>query len=115
MTSVIPTLAATAARSKPPTLDRLAKDGLRFTRSYNTGRCWPSRAALLTGYHAQEVGRDKLPGLGGGEVEIGGRYADRKKLGYRWILSASGRWHSLPLKTKGVIPDWNRKGPGNGA
>ena len=30
--------------------------------------------------------------LSGGDVEIGGRYADRDKLGYRWILTCEGRW-----------------------
>ena len=30
--------------------------------------------------------------LAGGDVEIGGRYADRDKLGYRWILTRDGRW-----------------------
>ena len=29
-----------------PNLDRLATNGLRFTSFYNTGRCWPTRAAL---------------------------------------------------------------------
>ena len=33
-----------------PHLDRLAAGGLRFTQGYNTARCWPTRAALLTGY-----------------------------------------------------------------
>jgi len=46
-----------------PHLDGLAEGGLRFTDFYNSGRCWPSRAALLTGYHAQQIKRDKLPGL----------------------------------------------------
>jgi galactosylceramidase len=30
--------------------------------------------------------------LSGGDVEIGGRYAHRDKLGYRWILTCDGRW-----------------------
>jgi galactosylceramidase len=30
--------------------------------------------------------------LKGGDVEIGGRYADRDKLGFRWILTRDGRW-----------------------
>jgi len=30
--------------------------------------------------------------LEGGDVEIGGRYADRNKLGFRWILTRDGRW-----------------------
>jgi len=46
-----------------PHLDALAAGGLRFTQFYNTGRCWPTRAALLTGYYAQQVRRDKLPGI----------------------------------------------------
>ncbi|HLJ94294.1 MAG TPA: arylsulfatase [Gemmataceae bacterium] len=41
-----------------PNVDKLAADGLRFTQFYNTARCWPSRAALLTGYYAQQVNRD---------------------------------------------------------
>ena len=41
-----------------PNLDRLAAGGLRFTSFYNTSRCWPSRAALLTGYYPQQVNRD---------------------------------------------------------
>ena len=49
-----------------PNLDTLARGGLRFTQFYNTARCWPSRAAILTGYYAQQVRRDELPGLGGG-------------------------------------------------
>ena len=47
---------------KTPHLDRLAKGGLRYNQFYNTARCWPTRAALLTGYYAQQVRRDKLPG-----------------------------------------------------
>ena len=32
-----------------PNLDALAKNGLRFTQFYNTGRCCPTRASILTG------------------------------------------------------------------
>jgi hypothetical protein len=34
-----------------PNLDALAANGLRFTQFYNTARCGPSRAAILTGYY----------------------------------------------------------------
>ncbi len=37
-----------------PSLDALAKDGLRFTQFYNTSRCCPSRASLLTGLYAKD-------------------------------------------------------------
>ena len=43
-----------------PNLDGLAKNGLRFSQFYNTGRCWPTRASILTGYYAQQVRRDIL-------------------------------------------------------
>src|SRR5436309_13931324 len=51
-----------------PNLDALARGGLRFTQFYNTARCWPTRAAALTGYYAQQVRRDTVPGVrsGGG-------------------------------------------------
>src|SRR5262249_31074818 len=44
-----------------PNLDRLAKNGLRFTQFYNTARCWPSRASILTGYYPPAVRRDVFP------------------------------------------------------
>src|SRR3954452_10475193 len=41
-----------------PNLDRLAAGGLRYTQFYTPARCWPSRAAILTGFYAQAVRRD---------------------------------------------------------
>lgn len=39
-----------------PQLDRLAANGLRYTQFYNTGRCCPTRASLLTGLYAHQAG-----------------------------------------------------------
>ena len=39
-----------------PNLDRLAQNGLRFTQFYNTGRCCPTRASLLTGTYPHQAG-----------------------------------------------------------
>lgn len=39
-----------------PNLDRLAGSGVRMTQCYNTARCSPSRASLLTGRHPHETG-----------------------------------------------------------
>jgi arylsulfatase len=39
-----------------PNLDSLAAGGLRFTQFYNTARCCPSRAALLTGLYSHQAG-----------------------------------------------------------
>ena len=87
-----------------PQLDRLAANGLKFSQCYSTGRCWSSRAAILTGYYAQQVRRDALPKV----PSAGGRgirpsWAQLlpvmlKPQGYRSYHS--GKWHidGSPLK-----------------
>lgn len=79
-----------------PNLDRIAQGGLGFTQFYNTGRCWPTRAAILTGYYPQSVRRDSVPGIKSGAT---GKRQDwtvilpqmLKPLGYRSYYS--GKWH----------------------
>lgn len=39
-----------------PNLDAMAAHGLRFTQFYNSGRCCPTRASLMTGLHPHQVG-----------------------------------------------------------
>lgn len=39
-----------------PVLDGLAADGLRFTQFYNTARCCPTRASLLSGLYPHQAG-----------------------------------------------------------
>ena len=39
-----------------PNIDRLAYEGVRFTNAYNTSKCFPSRAAILTGLYSQQTG-----------------------------------------------------------
>jgi arylsulfatase len=39
-----------------PNIDRLAREGVRLTQFYNTARCSPSRASLMTGLHPHQVG-----------------------------------------------------------
>jgi arylsulfatase len=79
-----------------PNVDTLARDGLRFTQFYNTTRCWPSRGALLTGYYAQQIHRDALPGSPGGIQGVRQPWARLlpdflKPAGYRCYHS--GKWH----------------------
>ena len=57
-----------------PNLDKLAATGLRFTQFYNTGRCCPTRAALLTGLYSHQAG-------------MGHMTADRGEDGYRGDLN----------------------------
>ncbi|HWB11794.1 MAG TPA: arylsulfatase [Pirellulales bacterium] len=79
-----------------PNLDALAAGGLRFTQFYNTARCWPTRAALLTGYYAQQVRRDTVPGVVSGGRGVRPAWARLlpellKQFGYRSYHS--GKWH----------------------
>ena len=82
-------LGAYGGEIKTPNLDALARDGLRYTQFYNTGRCWPTRASILTGYYAQQVRMDPPSGLLPTWSRIVARPLER--LGYRTYHS--GKWH----------------------
>ena len=75
---------------KTPNLDKIAKDGLRFTQFYNTAKCHTTRAELLTGNYAYSIGDNNMEhGATFGEV--------LRTVGYRTIIS--GKWHQNPLPT----------------
>ncbi|HYW79723.1 MAG TPA: sulfatase-like hydrolase/transferase, partial [Thermoguttaceae bacterium] len=57
-----------------PNLDRLAARGLRFTDFYNTSRCCPTRASLMTGLYPHQAG-------------VGQMTFDRGMPGYRGFLT----------------------------
>ncbi len=81
-----------------PTLDGLAKEGIRFTQFYNTGRCCPTRASLLTGLYPHQAGighmtgDDKLPGYQGDLNRQCRTIAEvLKPAGYGTYIA--GKWH----------------------
>ena len=72
-----------------PNLDKLAAGGVRFTQMYSTGRCWPSRSCIMTGYYAQQIRMDPPKGRLPGWTRLAPHYL--KPLGYRCYHS--GKWH----------------------
>ena len=81
-----------------PNLDRLAFGGLRFSQFYNSPRCSPSRASLLTGLHPHQTGIGILTYPTGPEGYAGNlnrrcvTIAEALKPGgYRCYMS--GKWH----------------------
>ncbi|MDA2938026.1 sulfatase-like hydrolase/transferase [Acidobacteria bacterium AH-259-A15] len=90
-----------------PNLDSLASNGLRFSQFYNTSRCCPTRAALMTGLYPHQAG-------------VGRMTFDSDRPGYRGFLQANtvtiaevlgnagygtamvGKWH---LSLTGTVED----------
>lgn len=100
-----------------PRLDGLARDGVRFTQFHNCARCWPTRAALLTGYYPQQIHRDALPGVAGGSQGVRQPWAKLlpamlAPAGYRSYHS--GKWHiDGPVLAGGFVRSLNTKNDGN--
>lgn len=93
-----------------PSLDRLAANGLRYTRFYNTSRCCPTRASLLTGLYAHQAGIGQMtsdggqPGYRGDLSRNAVTLAEAlKPSGYRTYMS--GKWHV----TTQLNPDGDKK------
>ncbi|PJB67615.1 MAG: arylsulfatase [Armatimonadetes bacterium CG_4_9_14_3_um_filter_66_14] len=95
-----------------PNLNKLAGNGLRFTQLYNTARCCPTRASLLTGLYSHQAG-------------VGHMVSDSGFDGYRGDLSKScvtiaealkpagygtymcGKWHVTKFtKPEGPQENW---------
>jgi len=81
-----------------PTLDGLARDGIRCTQMYNGARCCPTRASLLTGLYAHQAGVGHMVQNRGTRAYQGYLREDCVTIaevlragGYRTLMS--GKWH----------------------
>lgn len=95
-----------------PHLDRLAAQGLRFTQFYNTARCCPTRACLLTGLYPHQAGVGWMMddnGVDGYRGDLNGRCATFAELlgnsGYQTYMA--GKWHvTRHLPPNGSPHNW---------
>ena len=81
-----------------PNLDGLAAGGIRFTQFYNTARCCPTRASLLSGLYPHQAGVGHMMsdrGYDGYRGDLNKQCATIAEVlgdaGYRTYMS--GKWH----------------------
>jgi arylsulfatase A-like enzyme len=99
-----------------PNLDQLATNGLRFTQFYNTSRCCPTRASLMTGLYPHQAGighmvdaNHQLDAYNGDLNNKCLTIAEVLKLsGYSTYMA--GKWHVTPyVKPEGPKHNWPRQ------
>ncbi|MCL2639259.1 MAG: arylsulfatase [Phycisphaerales bacterium] len=86
-----------------PNLDRLANGGIKFKQFYNTARCCPTRACILTGLYPHQAGVGDMVDTGANTKLGGPAYTAQlnnscvtiaealKPAGYKTLMS--GKWH----------------------
>jgi arylsulfatase len=99
-----------------PNLDQLAANGLRFTQFYNTARCCPTRASLLTGLYPHQTGIGHMTDAGHKIEAYKGdlntnclTIAEALKLG-GYSTYMAGKWHVTPfVRPEGPKHNWPRQ------
>ena len=100
---------------RTPHLDALAAKGIRFTQFYNTARCCPTRASLMTGLYQHQAGVGHMMGnygLPGYRGDLNDRCVTipqaLKPAGYGTYMS--GKWHVTPhTRPDGPKHNWPRQ------
>lgn len=97
-----------------PNLDAMAEGGLRFTQFYNTARCCPTRASLLSGLYPHQAGIGHMmsdSGFDGYRGELNRNCVTiaevLKTAGYRTYMT--GKWHvtrEVQPKTEAEKQNW---------
>ena len=104
-------LGCTGSEIETPNLDRMAKEGALFTQFYNTSRCCPSRASLLTGQYQWDAGMGHMDTTRSNYPEYQG-YINKESVtiaevlrpeGYQTFMS--GKWH-VGSSERNMWPDY---------
>ena len=97
-----------------PTLDKLAEEGIAYSRFHNAAMCSPTRASLLTGRNHHRVGNGQIAELSNDWDGYSGRIprtsATVAKVlsGYGYATAGFGKWHNTPAnETTAVGPYTN--------
>ncbi len=101
---------------KTPNLDKLAANGLRFTQFYNTARCCPTRASLLTGLYPHQAGIGHMTDAGH-ELEAYKGDLNNNSMTIAEVLKhngystyMAGKWHVTQYtKPDGPKHNWPRQ------
>jgi arylsulfatase len=81
-----------------PNLDTLAANGLRFSQFYNTARCCPTRASLMTGLYPHQAGMGHMTqdrGTDGYRGDLNKKSVTIAEVlkGAGYATYMSGKWH----------------------
>ena len=84
---------------RTPGIDRLAKEGARFTRAFTVPLCGPSRAQIMTGRYGFRTGASNQDATGRMKpsVEI---MMPRVLKSAGYITSCIGSWPHLPMQDR---------------
>lgn len=99
---------------RTPNLDRLAGEGVRFTRAYTVPLCGPSRALILTGRYGFRTGATNQDATGEftPEAEI---MTPKLLKAAGYVTSSVGKWGQLPQAPAAFGFDDSFKFQGSGA
>jgi arylsulfatase A-like enzyme len=103
-----------------PNIDKLAQDGLRYTRFHNCALCSPTRAALLSGRNHHRTGNGAITEGSTGFPGYNSMWCDDNasipeilaKNGYS--TAAIGKWHNTPDWETSPIGPFDRWPTGKG-
>jgi len=105
---------------RTPTADRLAADGLRYTRFHVTALCSPTRQALMTGRNHHSVGMGgttematSAPGYSGFRPRSAATMA-RTLQANGYSTAAFGKWHQTPPSEISPVGPFDRWPTGEG-